>query len=134
MRSVAAGHEGVGVIAHGNVGEVVTDPRRVERVLDNLLHNAARHGAPPIEMLVSPGRVDVLDSGPGFTPDMLTSATERFSTGDHSRSGGVGLGLAIAAAQARVLGGELRLGNRPEGGAQVTLILPVRAPTGEPAE
>ena len=81
VRSVAAGHEGVTVIADGDVGEVLTDPRRVERVLDNLLHNAARHGAPPIEMLVSPGRVDVLDSGPGFTPDMLTSATERFSTG-----------------------------------------------------
>lgn len=134
VRSVAAGHEGVQVVAEGGVGEVLTDPRRVERVLDNLLHNAARHGAPPIEMLVTPGRVDVLDSGPGFTPDMLTSATERFSTGDHSRSGGVGLGLAIAAAQARVLGGELRLGNRPEGGAQVTLTLPVRAPTAEHAE
>jgi signal transduction histidine kinase len=134
VRSVAAGHEGVSVFANDDVGEVVTDPRRVERVLDNLLHNAARHGAPPVEMLVSPGRVDVLDSGPGFTPDMLSSATERFSTGDHSRSGGVGLGLAIAAAQARVLGGELRLGNRPEGGAQVTLTLPVRAPTAEHAE
>jgi signal transduction histidine kinase len=65
---------------------------------------------------------------------MLDSATERFTTGDHSRSGGIGLGLAIAAAQAHVLGGSLHLSNRDTGGARATITLPVRAPTGEGVE
>jgi C4-dicarboxylate-specific signal transduction histidine kinase len=74
----------------------------------------------------------VSDSGPGFAPDMLARATERFATGDTARGHGIGLGLAIAAAQARVLGGSLRVANRPEGGAEVTVELSDRAPTPEP--
>jgi signal transduction histidine kinase len=63
---------------------------------------------------------------------MLARATERFATGDTARSHGIGLGLAIAAAQARVLGGSLRVANRSGGGAQVTVQLGDRAPTAEP--
>ena len=134
VRSVAGRHADVTVVAPDDAGEVLTDPRRLERVLDNLLANAARHGAPPVEVHVQQGRIDVVDHGPGFSPDMLTSATERFTTGDHSRSGGIGLGLAIAAAQAQVLGGSLHLSNRESGGARATVTLPVRAPTREGAE
>jgi signal transduction histidine kinase len=134
VRSVAARHPDVTVVAPDDAGEVLTDPRRLERVLDNLVANAERHGAPPIEVHVQPGRIDVVDHGPGFSADMLSSATERFTTGDHSRSGGIGLGLAIAAAQAQVLGGSLHLSNRDSGGARATITLPVRAPTGEGVE
>jgi signal transduction histidine kinase len=134
VRSVAARHPSVQVVAPEAAGQVVTDPRRLERVLENLLANAARHGAPPVEVHVQSGRIDVIDHGPGFSPDMLQNATERFATGDHSRSGGVGLGLAIAAAQAHVLGGTLHLSNRASGGARLTVSLPVRAPTGEAVE
>ena len=63
-------------------------------------------------------------SGPGFSPEMLERATERFSSGDPARGGGIGLGLAIAAAQTRVLGGRLVLANVPAGGAAVTIELP----------
>jgi signal transduction histidine kinase len=129
VRSVTARHGGVETRVDGDPGDVLTDPRRVERVLENLLQNAARHGAPPVEVRVQQGRIEVVDRGPGFSPEMLRGATERFATGDHSRSGGVGLGLAIAAAQARVLGGRLELSNRPSGGARATLSLPVRTPT-----
>jgi signal transduction histidine kinase len=55
---------------------------------------------------------------------MMERATERFATGDSARGDGVGLGLAIAAAQARVIGGRLRLANAPGGGAVVTVELP----------
>jgi C4-dicarboxylate-specific signal transduction histidine kinase len=55
---------------------------------------------------------------------MLVHAAERFTTGDVARGDGIGLGLAIAAGQCRVLGGELRLANHPAGGAIVRIVLP----------
>lgn len=109
-----------------------TDPRRLERIIDNLLDNAARHGAPPVVVSVRGRTIVVADSGPGFDPEILERATQRFATGDAARGHGIGLGLAIAAAQARVLGGSLQVGNRPEGGAQVTVELSDRMPTEEP--
>ena len=102
----------------------LVDPRRLERVLENVIGNAERHGRPPIVVDVGETRVRVTDSGPGFSPEMLERATERFSSGDPARGGGIGLGLAIAAAQARVLGGRLVLANVPAGGAAVTIELP----------
>jgi len=93
-------------------------------VLENVIGNAERHGRPPIVVDVGETRVRVTDSGPGFSPEMLERATERFSSGDPARGGGIGLGLAIAAAQARVLGGRLVLANVPAGGAAVTIELP----------
>ena len=89
-----------------------------------MIGNAERHGRPPIVVDVGETRVRVTDSGPGFSPEMLERATERFSSGDPARGGGIGLGLAIAAAQARVLGGRLVLANVPAGGAAVTIELP----------
>jgi signal transduction histidine kinase len=102
----------------------LVDPRRLERVLENVIGNAERHGRPPIVVDVGETQVRVTDNGPGFSPEMLQRATERFSSGDPARVGGIGLGLAIAAAQARVLGGRLVLANVPAGGAAVTIELP----------
>jgi signal transduction histidine kinase len=109
-----------------------TDPRRLERVIDNLLDNAARHGAPPVVVSVRGRTIVVTDSGPGFAGEILERATQRFATGDAARGHGIGLGLAIAAAQTRVLGGSLHVANRPEGGASVTVELSDRSPGGEP--
>jgi signal transduction histidine kinase len=109
-----------------------TDPRRLERIIDNLLDNSARHGAPPVTVSVRGRTIVVTDCGPGFGDEMLARATQRFATGDAARGHGIGLGLAIAAAQARVLGGSLAVANRPEGGAQVTVQLGDRAPTEDP--
>ncbi|HXD69197.1 MAG TPA: HAMP domain-containing sensor histidine kinase, partial [Gaiellales bacterium] len=123
-----------GVVADASEpARVFTDPRRLERIIDNLLDNSARHGGPPVVVAVRGRTIVVSDSGPGFAPDMLAHATERFATGDTARGHGIGLGLSIAAAQARVLGGALRVANRPEGGAEVTVELSDRAPTAEPA-
>jgi signal transduction histidine kinase len=112
---------------------ILTDPRRLERIVDNLVENALRHGAAPVTIEVRPGRITVADSGRGFTEPMLRRATERFTTGDTARGKGIGLGLAIAAAQARVLGGRLELANGPEGGARVSVLLPEARPAGAPA-
>ncbi|MFE9449144.1 two-component system sensor histidine kinase CseC [Streptomyces sp. NPDC006739] len=119
--------------------EVTTDPRRLERVLFNLLANAARHGRPPIEVTVEGRVIRVRDHGPGFPEKLLAEGPSRFRTGSEDRAGqGHGLGLTIAAGQARVLGARLTFRNvRPVGvpehvpgeGAVAVLWLPEHAPT-----
>ncbi|MEU9554842.1 two-component system sensor histidine kinase CseC [Streptomyces fumanus] len=119
--------------------EVTTDPRRLERVLFNLLTNAARHGRPPVEVTVEGRVVRVRDHGPGFPEALLAEGPSRFRTGSADRAGrGHGLGLTIAAGQARVLGARLTFRNvRPVGaparvpaeGAVAVLWLPEHAPT-----
>ncbi|MFF7967567.1 two-component system sensor histidine kinase CseC [Streptomyces sp. NPDC007903] len=112
--------------------EVTTDPRRLERVLLNLLTNAARHGEPPIEVTVEGRVIRIRDHGPGFPEALLAEGPLRFRTGSEDRAGqGHGLGLTIAAGQARVLGARLTFRNiRPHGeGAVAVLWLPEHAPT-----
>ncbi len=92
----------------------VTDVE-LERILTNLLDNAATHGAPPFEVGVdhaAPGwaRVTVSDSGAGMSPDLLTVATQRFARADEARTRpGTGLGLSLVDALVTQAGGELRL-------------------------
>ncbi|MFJ4686124.1 two-component system sensor histidine kinase CseC [Streptomyces sp. NPDC091377] len=137
-RRVAAKDPGIGVsVVHES--EVTTDPRRLERVLFNLLANAARHGRPPIEVTVEGRVIRVRDHGPGFPEELLAEGPSRFRTGSQDRAGvGHGLGLTIAAGQARVLGARLTFRNvRPPGapdhipaeGAVAVLWLPEHAPT-----
>ncbi|MFD7436582.1 two-component system sensor histidine kinase CseC [Streptomyces sp. NPDC059861] len=137
-RRVATKDAGIAVqVVHES--EVTTDPRRLERVLFNLLANAARHGKPPIEVTVEGRVIRVRDHGPGFPEDLLAQGPSRFRTGSMDRAGvGHGLGLTIAAGQARVLGARLTFRNvRPPGaadhipaeGAVAVLWLPEHAPT-----
>ncbi|WP_286260201.1 two-component system sensor histidine kinase CseC [Streptomyces graminofaciens] len=137
-RRVAAKDAGIDVrVIHES--EVTTDPRRLERVLLNLLANAAKHGRPPIEVSVEGRVIRVRDHGPGFPEDLLADGPRRFRTGSTDRAGqGHGLGLTIAAGQARVLGARLTFRNvRPPGaaegvpaeGAVAVLWLPEHAPT-----
>ena len=113
---------GVSVEAVDNT-EGLVDPRRLERVLENLVGNGLSHGAPPVEVTVVPGRITVRDHGPGFSEDMLVRATERFARSAAVRGGGFGLGLAIASAQSQLLGGHLELANAESGGAVATVVL-----------
>jgi signal transduction histidine kinase len=110
---------------------VETDPRRLERILGNLLDNAREHGAGdavevsleerPSELVLA-----VVDRGPGVAEDRLGRIFERFYKADPSRhAGSSGLGLAIAAENAALLGGRLHAANRPDGGLRIELHLPV---------
>jgi signal transduction histidine kinase len=114
---------------------VSTDPRRLERILGNLLANAARHGKPPFEVTVEGRVLRVRDHGPGFPEALLKDGPSRFRTGSKDRAGtGHGLGLTIAAGQARVLGARLTFRNAEptaegENGAVAVLWLPESAPT-----
>ncbi|MFJ1758560.1 sensor histidine kinase [Kitasatospora sp. NPDC088134] len=102
---------------------VRTDPRRVERIVTNLVANAHRHGAAPVEVAVEGSRITVRDHGPGFPADLLADGPRRFRTGAAERGRGHGLGLTIAAGQATVLGARLTFANAPDGGALATLDL-----------
>ncbi|MET7649217.1 two-component system sensor histidine kinase CseC [Streptomyces sp. NPDC005426] len=116
---------------------VSTDPRRLERILGNLLGNAAKHGSTPVEVTVEGRVVRVRDHGPGFPAALLREGPSRFRTGSTDRAGhGHGLGLTIAAGQARVLGARLTFRNAAPagaaegaGGAIAVLWLPEHAPT-----
>ncbi|MFC9227849.1 ATP-binding protein [Streptomyces decoyicus] len=103
---------------------VETDPRRLERIVSNLVVNAHRHGGTPVQVTVEGRTVVVRDHGAGFPPDLLRDGPRRFHTGATERGSGHGLGLTIALGQARLLGAELRLDNAPDGGAVATVRLP----------
>jgi two-component system sensor histidine kinase MtrB len=113
---------------------VRSDRRRLERILGNLLDNAARHGA-GAGVTVSLWREGgdlvavVADRGPGVAPADLERVFDRFYKADASRaSAGSGLGLAIARGHARALGGDLVARPRPGGGLEFEARLPVTEP------
>ncbi|MEU2572081.1 HAMP domain-containing sensor histidine kinase [Streptomyces anulatus] len=110
-------------VAVGAAEVVQTDPRRVERIVVNLVTNAHRHGAAPVEVTVTGARIAVRDHGPGFPPDLLERGPQRFRTGASERGRGHGLGLTVAQGQSEVLGARLAFANAPGGGALATLDL-----------
>jgi signal transduction histidine kinase len=102
----------------------------IERAATAVLHNAATHGGGgEIDVRVVADqawvRIEVADDGPGFAHEALAHATERFWRADSARSrGGTGLGLSIARVLIEAHGGEVRLANRSDRGAVVSLLLP----------
>jgi len=108
------------------------DPRRVERILRNLLANAADHGAGhPIEIRMAgsadAAAVTIRDHGVGLRPGEAALVFSRFWRADPSRartSGGTGLGLAISLEDARLHGGWLQAWGEPGAGALFRLTLP----------
>ena len=113
---------------------VTSDIRRLDRILGNLLDNARTHApSAPVNVTLDAtdreARIVVADRGPGVSPDALSHLFDRFYKADPSRaaadSSTSGLGLAIAAEHAALLGGSLRAAARPGGGLAFTVTLPV---------
>jgi two-component system sensor histidine kinase MtrB len=106
---------------------VLVDPPRFDRVLVNLVANGLRHGGG--EVTVTVGRdgapaVEVRDQGPGIAAEDLAHLFEPFFRSDSSRSGpGSGLGLSIAAENARSIGGRIEVTSTPGQGATFALHL-----------
>jgi two-component system sensor histidine kinase MtrB len=109
---------------------VEADPRRLERILGNFLDNAREHAnGKDIEIELDGRREEVViavsDRGPGVPPDRLELIFDRFTKVDPSRAGGSsGLGLAIAAEHAALMGGYLQASNREGGGLRIELVMP----------
>jgi two-component system, OmpR family, sensor kinase len=79
--------------------------------LRNLIENAFAHGGPGVQVVVrlaAPGRMLVIDSGPGIAPEATTQLRQRFQRGKTTASG-AGLGLSIVQAVMDNLGGTLQL-------------------------
>jgi two-component system, OmpR family, sensor histidine kinase KdpD len=104
----------------GELPLVRADAVLCERILVNLLHNAARHGAPPIA--IQAGRagdrleLSVADAGKGVAPDVRAHLFEPFVSGAR---GGTGVGLALSRGLAEAQGGTLRL----EAGERTRFVL-----------
>ena len=118
-------------LLHGDRPVVVTDARRVERVMANLIDNATRHGHGVRQILMVAGdgrvRIHVDDAGPGVDPDEVERLFEPFARGTgvaERRVEGAGLGLAIVREQSEAIGGRVTVGTSPFGGARFTLDLP----------
>ncbi|MBP1206280.1 signal transduction histidine kinase [Duganella sp. 1411] len=110
------------------------DRAKLARVLDILLRNAVEATpAGAVRLTLGPGRAGALrcavsDSGPGVPPAQRRRIFEKFAQADESASRakqGGGLGLAIAAELAALMGATLGVDARPGGGAVFTLDVPV---------
>ncbi|MCA8274953.1 two-component sensor histidine kinase [Burkholderia sp. AU30280] len=108
----------------------VAEPVAVEQILYNLIRNArdALAGMPFGEIRISGGRAgrhyrfSVVDNGPGVPDDALPRLFEPFFT---TRDNGLGLGLPLCDTLAQRQDGTLMIRNRPSGGVEATLLLPL---------
>jgi signal transduction histidine kinase len=111
---------------------VRADRRRLERVVENLVENAERHGRGLVRVAVCAGpgtaRVEVDDAGPGVPVAERERVFERFArVADRARSmeeTGSGLGLALVAQHVGLHAGRVEVRDRPGGGARFVVELP----------
>jgi signal transduction histidine kinase len=109
--------------------KVLADPALLHRVIANLLDNELKHLTASCLVCVSLRADDHLatltveDNGPGFDSEVVRHLFERRVKGRASR--GNGLGLAFVEAVVRVHGGSVTAANRNQGGAQITVTLPL---------
>ena len=119
------------------VGRLVSDRRRVEQILINLVNNAIKftdHGEVHLEALMQPGRllVRVSDTGIGIRPEDLGKLFRPFQqldTGLARQHEGTGLGLAICRRLVKILGGEITVESVWQKGSTFTLTLPAEEPS-----
>jgi len=114
---------------------VSVDSQRIGQVISNLVDNALRHSPEGGKVTVSSKRVgeavqvDVVDQGPGLSPEELSLVFDRFYRGDKTRAratGGAGLGLAIVKQLVEAHGGRVWVESTEGQGATFSFTLPVQ--------
>ena len=123
---------------------LVSDPGKVEQVLVNLISNAAKFspagGRVTVRLFATPPedgrrriRVEVLDQGPGVSPEERDRIFAPFEQTELGRNaGGAGLGLSICAGHAALLGGAIGVDGAPGGGARFWFEFSAEVDHGEP--
>ena len=134
VASVAAGTaRPVSCTAAPDLPPVLADPDKLTQVVTNLVENGVRHGTGPVEVALSGAggadgarvRIEVTDEGEGVPEEMRRRVFTKFWT--HGRRGGSGLGLYIVHGLVTAHGGTVVVGDRPGGGARITVDWPVAA-------
>jgi two-component system, OmpR family, osmolarity sensor histidine kinase EnvZ len=105
----------------------------LKRLIGNLINNAKRYGATPIELSAYLDqeeqriKIQVADHGEGIPPDQVDALMQPFTRGEAARTiQGSGLGLAIVKRIVDIHQGELKIQNQTQGGLLVTISLPVK--------
>lgn len=117
------------VAAHLQPVAICADMSLLNRAIANLLDNEVAHLPSGREINVSlratgdDALITIEDNGPGFPLELRKHALERFVKGE--QSSGHGLGLAFVAAVAQAHGGQVKVDDRPAGGAIILLSLPM---------
>ena len=110
----------------------------IEQVINNLLLNAAAYTPPgtPVEVKAWAAQdammISVADRGPGLPPESLPHLFDKFYRVPGAPAGGTGLGLSIVKGLVEAHCGTVEAQNRPGGGAEFTISLPLQA-SPEPA-
>lgn len=125
----------IGKVLDQSAGPLSGDPSRLQQVMVNLLGNAVKFTPEEGNIRVSLQRADrwaeirVADTGVGISPEFLPHVFDRFRQAHPAaahRSGGLGLGLAIAKHLVELHGGEIHAESAGEGrGATFVLRLPL---------
>jgi signal transduction histidine kinase len=116
--------------------EALVDAQAFDRIVSNLIVNATRYGAPPIEISAEQRdrhfRLSVADHGHGVPAEFVPELFDRFTrSGDsRERAEGAGLGLAIAKSYAQAHGGDLLYDDLHPHGARFQLVLPTQTGNG----
>jgi signal transduction histidine kinase len=118
------------VRVRAGVALVEVDPGKVERVIENLLVNAARHTpagtAVTIDVTPRPDGVELIveDDGPGVPDEMKGVLFEPFRQGETSSGRGMGIGLSLVQRFAELHGGSAHVEDGATGGARFVVALP----------
>ena len=122
-------------VDEGSEARVAGDPLLLSQALSNLIENAFKYGSEGGEVALAVSKSDgvvaiaVADHGPGIAEEERAKVTGRFYRGDASRgTPGIGLGLSLVAAVARLHGGKLDFADNHPG---VCAVLSIAAISGE---
>lgn len=115
------------------------DPAKVERIVENLLVNAARHtpGGTPVHVTVRERPDGIVltieDEGPGVPEELKSTLFDPFRQGPTAAGRGVGIGLSLVRRFAELHGGTADIEDREGGGARFVIVLPCPVKPLEPA-